>query len=77
MEDDDFSNVSELALSHPLILNRIKYLINFYNSQEFKNLISYNSPSETYNRSSNQRRSTNYSRESNSRVKYPEGKKNY
>lgn len=77
MEDDDFSNVSELALSHPMILNRIKYLINFYNSQEFKNMTSYNSPSETYNRSSNQRRTTNYSREGNSRVKYPEGKKNY
>ena len=77
MEDDDFSNVSELALSHPMILNRIKYLINFYNSQEFKNLTSYNSPSETYNRSSNHRTTTTYSREGNSRVKYPAGKKNY
>jgi Zn-dependent protease with chaperone function len=71
LEEDNFGKIAELNLTHPLILNRIKYLISFHNSNEYRAFVGGGIKN---NRHSEGRK--NYS-QSGHVNKYPKGRKNY
>ena len=71
LEEDDFGRIAELSLTHPHILNRIKYLISFYKSSEYKQFVDGG-----INQNRDEQRTQNYS-DSGNVNKYPEGRKNW
>jgi Zn-dependent protease with chaperone function len=71
LEEDNFGKIAELSLTHPHILNRIKYLISFYKSNEYRQFVDGGVKN---NRHSEGRK--NYS-QSGHVNKYPKGRKNY
>ena len=71
LEKDDFGRIAELSLSHPHILNRIKYLISFYKSNEYRQFVDGG-----INQNQHTQGTKSYS-DSGNVNKYPEGRKNY
>ena len=71
LEKDDFGKIAELGLSHPHILNRIKYLISFYKSNEYRQFVDGG-----INKNKQPQGRKNY-RENGDVNRYPEGRKNY